>query len=298
MNDYLEKVIVFGEILFDVYGDDEKLGGAPFNVAYNLHMLGHDPVFISKIGEDRLGKSINSFLSKTGMNSAFIRTDKKYPTGKVRVTLKAGEPDYEILQDQAYDYIEGDLPSSEAGLIYYGTLAARSEKSKETLLRLITDSDAVKFYDVNLRKNCWDLETVSLLASHADHIKMNENELIELTEDICVYEGNIAARARVLLEMYGVKSIYVTFGSKGAALVTTDEHIESESFFVENMKDTVGAGDAFSSVIISGLLEGADRHKTLSMAAYYASKICTIQGALTEDEIFYKNIKEEMNALR
>ncbi|PLX70798.1 MAG: carbohydrate kinase [Denitrovibrio sp.] len=297
MNDFNSNLLVFGEILYDVFEEEEKLGGAPFNVAYNLNMLGFSPLFISKVGDDKLGNKILSFMESSGLSTEYVSVDSTRPTGRVIVSVTAGEPYYKIIKDQAYDHIDGKLPEAD-GLIYYGTLAARSKTSKASLLKLIEKTTATKFYDVNLRKDCWDMNTVSLLASYADHMKLNENELIILTEGICPYDGGYVSRGRVLMEMYGIKNLYITFGAKGAAFISEDKNIESRCFYVESMKDTVGAGDAFSSVIISGLLNDTDIEKSLNMAAYYASRICTLQGALTEDKKFYEDIKEELNAFR
>ena len=49
------KLIVFGEILWDVFGDEKKIGGAPFNFAAHCTKLGMDVDIVSAVGNDELG---------------------------------------------------------------------------------------------------------------------------------------------------------------------------------------------------------------------------------------------------
>jgi len=293
---YSDKLFVFGEILFDIFGTERKLGGAPFNVAYNLHMQGHTPVFISRVGVDEMGAEILSFMKKSGMPTSCVGTDTGRDTGMVIVELTDGEPEYDIRRDVAYDNITACDIDPSGGFMYYGTLACRSERSKETLLNILKDKSITTFYDVNLRRENWDIDLVCELASYADYIKLNEEELNIITNKICTDVG-LEARCRRLIERFGIKEVYVTCGSEGAVLVTDTYAIHSDVFPVAELLDTVGAGDAFSSVVISGLIEGLDNESILNSAAKYASKICSIQGALTEDKSFYNRIKEELNAV-
>lgn len=293
MNYLKDKLFVFGEILYDIFDGERKLGGAPFNVAYNLHMQGLDPIFMSKVGVDELGSEILSFLKRTGMNTRCVQTDDEYDTGRVIVKVTNGEPEYDIRRHVAYDHINCDADTSES-FIYYGTLAAREPVSRSTLLRLINSENIKTFYDVNLREDNWTPELVYELASYADHIKLNIDELNMLTPEC---RGDAAERCRFLIDRFGISQVYVTCGADGALMADYKNVIYSEKYPVFEMKDTVGAGDAFSSVIINGLMTGQEKSKTLNMAAMYASKICSIQGALTEDKTFYSDIKEEMDAV-
>ena len=47
--------LCFGEILFDVFGDDRCIGGAPFNFAAHFAQLGGEAVMVSAVGDDELG---------------------------------------------------------------------------------------------------------------------------------------------------------------------------------------------------------------------------------------------------
>jgi fructokinase len=287
------KLFVFGEVLFDIFGGEKKLGGAPFNVAYNLQMQGLNPQLISRVGTDGLGAEILAFMNKSGMSTSLVKTDSSYDTGRVIVKLTNGEPEYDIRRHAAYDRITCDADTSDA-FIYYGTLAARETESKKTLLNILNSKNIKTFYDVNLRSGNWTHDLVSELAHYANCIKLNLDELNLLTAEC---SGGTAEKCRYLIDKYGIAEVYVTCGADGALFSDGSRVTASRRFIVEDMHDTVGAGDAFSSVIIKGLINGADREQSLNMASMYAAKICSIQGALTKDKKFYIDIKEEMDAV-
>ena len=51
-------ILVIGEILMDIFPEDRRLGGAPFNFAFHLKKFGFPVTFISRIGKDSLGDTI------------------------------------------------------------------------------------------------------------------------------------------------------------------------------------------------------------------------------------------------
>ena len=129
-------IIVFGEVLFDRFPDGASvLGGAPFNVAWNLHAFGLAPLFISRVGDDSLGQTVRSTMKEWGMNTSFLQLDHAHPTGTVDVSIENNEPSFDIVNDRAYDFIDyksiGQLP--EDGILYHGSLALRNRVSAGTL---------------------------------------------------------------------------------------------------------------------------------------------------------------------
>jgi len=97
--------VIFGEVLFDYFLDDGNmvLGGAPFNVAWNLQAMGLAPHLVSRVGDDALGGRIFRAMETWGMDLSGVQGDDSFPTGEVRVSVKDGEPRFEITADRAYD---------------------------------------------------------------------------------------------------------------------------------------------------------------------------------------------------
>ena len=121
-------ILVIGEILFDVFPNYRRLGGAPFNFAYHLKNFGFDVRFISRIGRDDAGREILDRLELARFDLKDLQIDDLRPTGTVNVRLdKSGAPQFDIIADVAFDRIEF-IPESHsdliegARLIYFGTL--------------------------------------------------------------------------------------------------------------------------------------------------------------------------------
>jgi fructokinase len=124
-------ILVIGEILFDLFPNYNRLGGAPFNFAYHLKKFGFDVRFVSKIGMDDAGKEILHKLKLARFNLDDIQIDEVHPTGSVNVQLdESGTPQFDIIPEVAYDYIEF-IPEyhlnliNAAQIIYFGSLTQR-----------------------------------------------------------------------------------------------------------------------------------------------------------------------------
>ncbi|HHO47919.1 MAG TPA: carbohydrate kinase, partial [Desulfobacteraceae bacterium] len=248
--------IIFGEVLFDCFPDGREIpGGAPFNVAWNLQALGMPSLFISRIGADPQGTKIVESMNSWSMTTRYLQVDRSRPTGRVMVTLRDGEPHFEILADQAYDHIAADLPAlpGPPAFLYHGSLALRSPVNRKTLAQLKKQYPCPLFIDVNLRAPWWSRDHVLSLLEDATWLKLNDHELRALFPD----SNDIAGSCRMLLDRFHLKGIFVTRGAKGAIVVTGDS--EPCSVTPENpagVVDTVGAGDAFSAVLLIGLAGG------------------------------------------
>ena len=90
------KAVCFGEVLWDVFPDEARIGGAPLNVASRLSNLGLQTEMISKVGNDKRGEEIIVYLRKNNVETGNITKNKEYPTGVVNVTLsQSGSATYE-----------------------------------------------------------------------------------------------------------------------------------------------------------------------------------------------------------
>ena len=281
-------VTVFGEVLFDHFPDGTKvLGGAPFNVAWHLQAFGQQPQFISCVGADTDGNQIQTAMQSWGMNLGFLQQDSTYPTGRVQVVIQHGEPSYAILPDQAYDHIEmqGLSSISPIGILYHGTLAVRSAVSRNTLAALKTLHQGKIFVDVNLRQPWWNKAEVLRSFNDADWLKLNFQELRELKDDVT----DIRASMEELLYRYKLKGIIITCGKEGAlAMNNAGEFCSVSPTALVSLIDTVGAGDAFSAILLLGLNLGWTLGQSMERAQLFASAITGQRGATVDDLNFYQ----------
>lgn len=290
--------VIFGEVLFDCFEERSVLGGAPFNVAWNLKGLGRNPLFIGAVGEDALGRQVQQTLSAWGMRHEGLQVDPDHPTGQVQVILSGGEPRYEILPDQAYDHVDvaaalDGLP--QGGILYHGSLALREASARRGLEHLRDHMAAQVFMDVNLRAPWWEREVVHDLMARATWVKLNQDELSALAPEPA---DDLEVQARMTLACFDLEAIIVTRASEGAMVLTREGAVHAmHAPAVEGLKDTVGAGDAFSAVTLLGLLEVWPWEVILHRAAGFAARVCTLHGATTEDAGFYASAQDAWHAL-
>jgi fructokinase len=280
--------VIFGEVLFDCFPDGASvLGGAPFNVAWHLQAFGLAPLMISSVGDDALGADVRDAMRNWQMNTRGLQTDRAHPTGSVAVEIVNDEPRYTIVDQRAYDHIDrARLPSvAAAQLLYHGTLALRNERSREALEYLRGTLDTTILLDVNLRDPWWKREEVLALADASDWVKLNEDELALLGE---TGAADVHGRARRFLQRHDLSGLVVTLGARGAAAYTAaGETAAVEPDAVQDIVDTVGAGDAFTSVLILGLVRHWPLAATLRRAQEFASRVVVQRGATIHDPAIY-----------
>lgn len=289
--------IIFGEILFDCFPDGHNvLGGAPFNVAWHLQGFGLSPLVISAVGDDTLGARIKSAMLDWGMDLSGLQTNH-LPTGSVQVSFNDGEPSYDIVADRAWDAIDAtqagaavqDLPVM---LLYHGTLALRSHDSRVALETLRDGLNLPTLVDVNLRPPWWQQEVVRGSLSQARWGKLNDHELRAASDSEGLPDADLATMAQNLRARHGLDLLVVTEGARGALLVTSTEVIHEAPPAVSNIVDTVGAGDAFSAVLVVGLLQDWPLQLTLRRALQFAADIVTQRGATNNDPALYQRHRQ------
>lgn len=285
--------LIFGEVLFDTFDDGrEVLGGAPFNVARHLQGFGIDCLFVSRVGDDRRGRAVRDAMADWGMEIGGLQLDRQHATGVVTVTLRDGHNVFDIAAGQAFDYIEPAalaalLANESFALAYYGSLIARSARSSEAL-SMLRASDIPLFVDINLRAPWWRREVVLELLEGVRWAKLNEDELGELG-----FEGAVDDAALAMREAFGFDLLALTRAAEGALFADPDGIVSGAAPTVTGMVDTVGAGDAFSAVVITGIVRGWPRDLTLERALQFAADMCTVRGAAFSDRSRYRDTLED-----
>lgn len=281
---------IFGEVLFDHFSDGSQvLGGAPFNVAWHLQAFGQSPCFLSRVGADSEGEAIRAAMHVWGMDTAGLQTDQTYATGRVDVSIRNGEPSYEIVHPSAYDAIE-PAAVGECGLLYHGSLALRDNRSMRALAALKRQHRGEVFVDVNLRPPWWNREQILDLVDSATWIKLNSEELGQLSGT----GAEESAHAVSFLSQHGLKGLLLTHGGQGAELFSANgEHLMVRPTSGARVVDTVGAGDAFASVMILGLVSHWPLPLALQRAQDFASAIVGRRGATVDEPAFYQQFIDQ-----
>ncbi|GGW79888.1 carbohydrate kinase family protein [Salegentibacter mishustinae] len=282
------QAICFGEILYDVFPESERIGGAPLNVASRLSGLGISTEMISKVGDDEKGENLLSYLKSKNIKTENIAKDTDHSTGVVNVTLSAGgSATYEISHPVAWDKIEISeaikTAVKKADAFIFGSLVCRDEVSRNTLFNLLPEAKYCVF-DINLRPPFYEKEVLVKLLSQADFIKFNDDELFEIAEMIGSPYNSLEQNLQYLSEETNTPTICVTKGRHGAVLLKGGKRFYNSGFKVK-VKDTVGAGDSFLASLIAGLLKEEDPQSTLDFACAMGALVAGEEGANPEIKI-------------
>ncbi|WP_455210416.1 carbohydrate kinase family protein [Kaarinaea lacus] len=287
--------LIFGEVLFDCFPDGSAvLGGAPFNVAWHLHGLGLAPLMITAIGDDEHGRLVIDKMGQWGMDTSAVQTSHTYPTGQVTVSFNDGEPSYDIVPDQAYDHVNYEplktvVQKRAHALLYHGTLVMRTEHTKQHIAALVNDCQLPVFVDVNLRAPWWQEQDVRDAINRAKWVKLNVDELALVTGKNIQDEPQLRDAAQALYDSHDMELLIVTLGAKGAVCLHKQGFVHGHPVPVDNLVDTVGAGDSFSAVMIAGILQHWPIQQTLDKALAFASAVCQMRGATGMDRSLYQD---------
>lgn len=275
------RVICFGEVLWDILPSGAVPGGAPMNVTYHLDKLGKNPALITRLGNDEKGKELTDIFINHGVCTDYFQVDENHETGKVYAhPNEHNEVVYDIVKPVAWDFIEYEEDYAEvvsnADYFIFGSLAARSSTSRQTLLKLI-EAARNKVLDINLRAPHFDRRIVEELLGKTDMLKLNLSELELITGWFSNFSA-IEQRINALSEKFQIATIVVTLGGDGAMMLVDGKIFKHPGFKVE-VKDTVGSGDAFLAGILSRIMDGEDPQSAIQFANGLGAFIATKTGA-------------------
>lgn len=276
-------VVTFGEAmamfiadhpgeLHEVAHFTRSLAGAETNVAVGLSRLGYRVRWVSKVGQDPFGQFILDALAGEGIDTSCVNVDDRYPTGfQLKSKVLQGDPRVQYFRKGSAastlhpnDFAEETFTEARH-LHMTGIPAALSDTARafsEQVLQTMKQAGKTVSFDPNLRPNLWRsqeemVQVVNGLAAQADWILPGqaEGEILTGYKQPC----DIAA---FYLER-GASLVAVKIGPDGAYLRTaTEEHVVS-GYPVQEVVDTVGAGDGFAVGMLSGLFDGLSAYEAV-----------------------------------
>lgn len=283
------KLLAFGEVLWDIYTNSEHLGGAPMNFSAHCKKCGGDVWIVTAVGNDDMGKRTVCEIEKLGINTEFITVSER-ETGKCMVTLDQNMiPSYNLLNDIAYDYIQKpDTKKYSFDVLYFGTLALRSENNQNTLKQLLNETDFKDiFVDINIRPPFYSKEIIKFVCQNATIIKISDEELPVVMSALDRAGMSDKECAESLSQGFdNLKIIIITKGDKGSFVYDcVDKKIyECQPKKVE-VVSTVGAGDSFSASFLMKYMKTKDIAASLSLATDISGFVVSCKDAIPEYEL-------------
>lgn len=286
--------VCYGEILWDILPSGAKPGGAPMNVAYHLKMLGHQPLVITRTGNDDLGIELRSILTSKNISTEYVQTDPSIPTGIVHATPnELGEISYDIVAPAAWDNISWTDSFQKLfdadNYLVFGSLICRNANSRNTLFALL-ELAKNKVLDINLRPPHYSQPLIKDLLSKTGMVKLNRSEL----DLISGWTGNYKKttdQINHLQDVFDISKIIVTLGGDGAVMKVDGEIYQHPGFEII-VEDTVGSGDAFLAGLLSAFSNKMPPQDSLAFACAIGALVTSKKGAWPEYKV------EEISTLR
>lgn len=278
----MSKVVCFGEVLWDVFANEKKIGGAPLNVALRLQSFGNAISVISAVGQDKDGQGILNYLNDSNIDTALIQEIANQPTSLVNVHLdESGSAYYTIEMPCAWDFVEfnNDILNvvKLCDAFVFGSLVSRMPTSYQTLNQILNYA-SFKVFDVNLRPPHYTTDKLLSFMQKADIIKFNDEELLELSYKLDSGTDSLIENIEFIAQRTNTQQICVTLGSEGAVLYINGIIYRSRGYKVK-VEDTVGAGDSFLATLVDGLLKKESPQDVLEKACTIGALVASKKGA-------------------
>jgi fructokinase len=256
----MSRIWVTGDAVVDLIPDGEAHylkcpGGAPANVAVAIARLGGDSAFFGRVGNDPMGRFMQTTLQNEHVDTSSLILDDRQRTSTVVVDLDdRGERSFTFMVKPSADQFmqTTDIPEFKAGQwLHLCSIALANEPSRSSSIEAVQAMKAAGgfiSFDPNLRDEVWGnpaeiIDVVMRVVALADVVKFSDDELMFLTGTSSLAAGLMALKA------YNIDLVVVTQGAKGALVVTHDSELLVAGKAVQPI-DTTGAGDAF----VGGLL--------------------------------------------
>lgn len=275
-------------MLWDIFPDQELLGGAALNFCANLRRLGHSAILLSAVGKDPRGAMACEAMKQLDLETGFVQTMDELPTGVAIVEVNSeGEPRFSIQRPAAFEGFTLSPVMSVAVTalgtewLYFGTLLQMEPRIERVTRDLVHRLTGVRcFYDMNLRAGHWNLELVKRLSGLATILKLNESEAQTIAELSGVPRSHFSIEAfcSEWASEHDIDAICVTLGPAGCCVYQEGSVLRVPGYPI-TVCDTVGSGDAFAAAFLHGYHHGWPMAKTARFANALGALVASLAGA-------------------
>ena len=296
-------VICLGEALIDRLGPlggdpardqpvDDRLGGAPANVACGLARLGTAVSFVGRVGGDAIGADFQHLFSQRGVDTSTLQLDPSRPT-RIVLVRRSGDGERQFqgfagdqgdgFADQALQTVA--LPSTARWLLV-GTIPLASAQSAQALLDAVAQARSQGIalaLDVNWRPTFWDsaadpVAGPTQAAQSAIRPLLEQAALIKLAREEALWFFAGDDPRVISSELPQRPDVVVTDGSALMRWCIGGTSGTQPALSPPKVVDTTGAGDAFTAGLLHRWL--APVAERLRFAAACGALVCAGAGGI------------------
>lgn len=266
---------------------EKRIAGADSNVAIGLSRLGFNVAWLSRVGNDSLGRFVTHSLEREGVSCRYVATDEQHPTGFQFKSLEfeGADPTVEYFRkgSAASHLSVADFDPqllTARHLHATGIPAALSdstrELSRELMTRMHQAGRSVSF-DPNLRPSLWSSESTMISEVNA-LARLAHWVLPGLSEGMLLTGRETPADIAAFYLDLGVEAVVIKLGANGAYYRTALDQGFVAAVPVRKVIDTVGAGDGFAVGVISALLENFSFAQAVARGNWVGSQAVQSRG--------------------
>jgi sugar/nucleoside kinase (ribokinase family) len=265
-----------------------KAGGCAANVGIGLVKQGWSVDVAGCLGDDASAPVLRSCLEQYGVNCEFVKYTKERPTSKTVILIVEG-------QDRRYIHVFGANEVFTCSHIdrdwlrklkafYLGGLFGMPGIDLEELgevLQICRDNNVVTFVDILAPESLQGFDDIKDLLPRIDYFLPNDDEAAHITGTTDPVD-----QIRAFKE-HGANTVVITCGKRGSVANQKNKLWKCGVYAVDSV-DASGAGDAFTTGLITAVLRGLDLPKVLVYASAIGASAtravgCT-DGVFTSDE--------------
>lgn len=261
----------------------ETVGGGGLNVAVGAARHGLHVAVLGTVGQNGFKPMILNALKTESVSDRYIRWSDNYINISSILLSEKGERTiihYSTASQKIIENKDELLKLARSKIIYLGNLPEATITEKIRILHFLNSKSVKTVVNLGVKDCRQKISDLKELLVNCDILIINGHEFSELVKspykDIHFKDNVISWYAPWLTD----KTVVITEGAKGSYAYHGGKVYHHEAYKINNIVDTTGAGDAFTSGFITGVSQQKSVIESMSVGARYAAKILIKIGAI------------------
>lgn len=237
-----------------------EYGGCAGNIAYNLKLLGEEPLIMATVGHDF--EPYSQWLSQNGLSSEYIYIMDNHYTGQAYITTDEDGNQITAFHPGAMNFSHlNSVPQT--GEVSIGIVSPDGKDGMMLHAEQFSEQGIPFIFDPGQGMPMFSGNELLRLIDQATWLTVNDYESELMQERTGLSLPQIAAR---------VSAVIVTLGGEGSKIYTNGQCLSIPSAKLLALRDPTGCGDAYRAGLLYGLMNEIDWQTT--------GRIASLMGAI------------------
>lgn len=267
------------------------IGGNAANISIGLARAGFKSAIVAEVGSDEFADKIINILKKENVSEQFIKQTKGASSISVILNYMGERTIFEENVEREHNFSFENLT---AKWIYLTSMGNKWHDAYKKTLEVVSEKNIKLAFNPGTLQLDEGVESFQNILSAAEILFINKEEGIKISKENMDfsedsnYKENIE-KLLVAVKNTGPKNVVLTDGKNGSFMIDSNGTVITGSVKDSEVVERTGAGDAFASGFLSGILAGKDFKEAMNWGAENASSVIgqigAIAGLLTREEM-------------